>query len=207
MGKAALLVVLCLFSCAYQRDAGDRVAAPPEGIVPPPAPLTPGEQEAAASVALNDIVERRIRGEGPIYFVHAEPYREKTDTSGQRRLALVTHYRYQGDTAITSIVDISASRVLDVSETANIPVPLARAEFEQARDLALADPAVQAALGANRGNVVVEPLLLHTTSREDPMFGHRVVRLLFRVGRDYLESPIVHVDLTTRRVVVEPPRS
>jgi hypothetical protein len=207
MGKAALLVVLCLFSCAYQQDHSSRLATPPEGIVPPPAPLTAAEQEAAAIVAFNDIVERRIRGEGPIFFVHAEPYADKTDTSGQRRLALVTHYRYQGDTAITSIVDISASRVLDVRETANIPVPLARAEFEQARELALADPAVQAALGTNRGNVVVEPLLLHTASREDPLYAHRVVRLLFRMGRDYLESPIVHVDLTTRRVLIGQPRS
>ncbi|HJQ36481.1 MAG TPA: hypothetical protein VKB93_05035 [Thermoanaerobaculia bacterium] len=136
------------------------------------------------------------------YFVHAEMLQDK---AGNARLALVTHYRYAGDQTITSIVDLTARRVMDVRVTAHAGAPLSREEFDEARQLALADPAVVQALGANRDRVVVEPLLLRAPEG-DPMFGHRVVRLLFRVERDYLSAPVVHVDLTDRKVMIEPPR-
>ena len=35
------------------------------------------------------------------------------------------------------------------------------------------------------------------------IYGHRYVRLIFKVGDDYLRYPVVHVDLTEGRVLLE----
>ena len=88
-----------------------------------------------------------------------------------------------------------------------MPASLSDQEFQEARALAFADPRVVQALGAAQERLVVEPLPLGTTLPDDRFYGHRVVRLLFRIGPDYLSRPIVFVDLTDRRVLVEEPSS
>jgi len=168
-----------------------------------PTPLTDAEMQQAASIATGELRNRKL-ADDRTFFVHAEMLHDKS-APGSRR-ALVLHYRYQGDLTITTVVDLTAQRVLDVRTAAHVAAPLSQQEFEQARGLAMADPRVAEALGQNRGRVTVEPLVLHATEG-DPLYGHRVVRLLFRVERDYLSAPVVLVDLTTRQVMIEPPRS
>lgn len=165
-----------------------------------PAPLTEAEVQQAAGIAMGELRKRNF-ADSRTFFVHAEMLHDK---GGNARRALVQHYRYAGDQTITTIVDLSAGRVVDVRVAEHAPSALSREEFEEARKLAMADPRVQEALGANRGNVEVEPLVVRA-SQGDPLFGHRVVRLLFRRGRDYLTAPDVHVDLTDRKVMVRTP--
>jgi Cu2+-containing amine oxidase len=168
----------------------------------PSAPLTEAELQQAASIAMDEL-RKRNAADARTYFTHAEVLRDK---SSNARRALVVHYRYAGDQTVTSIVDLTARRVVDVRIEAHAGAPLSREEFAQASELALADPNVVNALGANRSRVTIEPLLLRAPEG-DPMFGRRVVRLLFRIDRDYLSAPVVHVDLTERRVLIEPPRN
>ena len=49
----------------------------------------------------------------------------------------------------------------------------------------------------------VEAQLTGTTDQTDPLFGHRVVNLLFRTEEGYLEIRSVTVDLTTQTVTVD----
>jgi len=117
----------------------------------------------------------------------------------------VTHYRYEGDLAILTVVNLSQRAVVSVEARPHLPVGLAQAEFERAKELALADEAVKKALGPNASKVVVEALVIRAIAEKDPYFGRRVVRLLFKLGAGYLSEPIVNVDLTAGRVEILPP--
>lgn len=143
--------------------------------------------------------------EEPIYFIGAELHRVKQDdgTSSIERHAVVSHFRYEGNLTILTYVNLSREKIVEVESVANVPARLSVEEFEIAKGLALSDPKVKKQLGADRDGIVVEPLVSHSASPEDPMFGRRVVRLLFRIGRDYLSEPIVLVDLTDRKFIIE----
>lgn len=117
---------------------------------------------------------------------------------------LVTHYRYEDDTGIETIVDLENERIVSQEATAHLPVQLTQREFARARELVLADEEVRDILGEAIETVELEPLVIRTLDREDPYFGHRVVRMLFKQGEDYRGDLRVEVDLTTREVFVEP---
>lgn len=115
----------------------------------------------------------------------------------------VRHYRYSDDAAITSLVDLRTGRIAEQVEERHAAVPLSAAELDEARALAMRDPQVARALAPHRKAIVAEPLVVRTSDPEDPWFGRRVVRLLFRVGRAYISEPLVYVDLTRREVITE----
>lgn len=161
---------------------------------------------AALSQRARDLTERaaapRRLLEGRTIYITTEKLRVKADNGEEGRpLYQVTHYRYVDDTAIVSVVDLERGAVLNQREVPHLPVMLTAEELAQARELALAQPPVREAL-ARYPNVTVEPLLVRVGNDRDPWFGHRIVRLLFRVDRDYLTRPIVYVDLTTSRVQI-----
>ena len=58
----------------------------------------------------------------------------------------MTHYRYDGDTAIVTLVNLSQRTLITVEIVAHLPTPLAAQEFSRAREPALAQAEVQAAL-------------------------------------------------------------
>lgn len=165
--------------------------------------LTAAERQQAVEIAERELTSRSLRAEGPIYVVDAELLRDKQ--SDKRRLALITHFRYQGNLAIRTLVDLGDRQVLRVESSEDPQVPLAEAELKTAIDLTLADARVQAALGEDRARVTVEGLRLLTSDPKDPLYGHRVLRMLFKVGEDYRNTPVAIVDLTTRRVSIEAP--
>ncbi|RYY26003.1 MAG: hypothetical protein EOP62_10980 [Sphingomonadales bacterium] len=113
------------------------------------------------------------------------------------------HYRYSDDVTVTSLVDLESGRVVDQIEMPHVPVPLTPGEFSEARALALRDDRIAPGLRQYGDRLVVEPLMVRTGDSKDPWFGQRVVRLLFRVGRDYLSSPVVYVNLSKRVVILE----
>ena len=160
--------------------------------------LTASEKALAADLAETAIAH--LRTPSPLYLVRTRLVREKSG----RRLAQVTHYRYDGDLAILTLVDLGEKQVREVKEEPHLTVPLAEEELRRARDLALADPRVRKELGSAVGSVEVEELVLRTADEKDEFFGHRVVRLLFLQGGIYLERPLVLVDLTAQKVVIAP---
>lgn len=180
------------------------------GIGDPPArtadaPLTREERRSAEALAEAALHRRGLRGGGRLPRVDADLYRDKeAERAGEEtRKAMVTHYRYDDDTAIVSVLDLIRREVVRVEEIPHLPVPLSEEEFERARELALSDRSVRSALPDGGEPPVVEALVVRAESPDDPIFGRRVVRLLFRQGADYLREPAVTVDLTDEQVRVE----
>jgi hypothetical protein len=146
---------------------------------------------------------RPVIAEPRTAFIGVDLVRRKGDRG--RDLApyyRVQHYRYADDTTITSLVDLETGRVAEQVEARHAPVRLGDAELAEARSLALADRRVAAAVGRYMEQLLVEPLLVRTSDPNDPWYARRVVRLLFRVGADYLTEPVVYVDLTGREVII-----
>ena len=172
--------------------------------------LTPEERTLAGQVADRALRARQlITDTRRVYLVRVEWLRDKEAESRgvADRKALVTHYRYDDDAALVTVVDLAQRTAVQVDTLPHLPTPLATEEFTRARDLALAHPEVKAALTPYGERVTAEALVTRAASREDPIFGHRVVRMMFRVGPDYLTRPIVLVDLTTGQVTIERPAS
>lgn len=198
-------LLLPLASCAaLQGEAGPvEVPALP---TPPPLALDETEQRRAGEIAERNANVAALLRPGPSYLTSVDLVRDKEaeERGAAARLALVTHYSYDGDLTVETLVDLTRGEVVEVRSASNQPTPLSTAEFERATELALDDPQVREQLPVPREQITVEPLLTRAASPDDPLFGHRIARLLFKVGRDYLSAPEVHVDLTDERVIVGP---
>ncbi|MET1112606.1 MAG: hypothetical protein ABWX67_13875 [Allosphingosinicella sp.] len=182
-------------------------AAPVAGQIPGTASDDVPLQIAARarSVAEASSRLRSMLAQPRTLFIGVELVRRKGDDNRELApLYRVLHYRYSDDTTIMSLVDVARGRVTEESEARHAPVALAAAELAEARTLALANPRVARALERYRERLLVEPLVVRTSDPSDPWFGRRVVRLLFRVGQDYVSDPVVFVDLTGREVIVQP---
>jgi hypothetical protein len=168
--------------------------------------LSAEDRQVAGELATAGLQQRAmIPPEDPrVYLVDVQELRDKHDESqSDPRRALVTHYRYQDDTAIQSVVDLAGKSVENVETLRHVAVPLADEEVKAALTLAKSDGRVAEIM--NRPGVVTEHLLLSTASNDDPLYGYRIVRLMFRVDRDYVRAPIVLVNLTRRSVTLEEP--
>jgi hypothetical protein len=166
-----------------------------------PAPVA----ERARSVAERSPGLRASLAQPRTVFIGVDLIRGKGEDREPPPLHRVRHYRYADDVTVTTVVDLRTGRVTEQIEEPHAAVALSSGELDEARTLAFADRRVVEALGRARDRLVVEPLVVRTADREDPWFGRRVVRLLFRLGADYLSNPVVYVDLTRREVVVQPP--
>lgn len=164
-------------------------------------PDTLTSAERALAGRLSEEAVRPLRTEAPMYLVSMELLRPKAPDDA--RQAVVTHYRYDRDLAILTTVDLARGRLVALDTVPHLAVAFAQEEVEAARRLARADERVRRALAPYGDRVRIEALPLRTASREDRLFGHRVLRLLFRVPRGYLEEPVVLVDLTTEEVIIE----
>lgn len=140
-----------------------------------------------------------------VVYVGTEVVRTKTsdENDDPRKSYLVIQYRYDDDTAIHSIVRPADGFVLEQREFPHLATSLGRNEMKAARALAMKAPRVRKELGKDVDRVDVEALVIRAADAKDPWFARRVVRLLFRLGRDYRRSPIVVVDLTNNTVLVE----
>ncbi len=188
------------------------------GCAPTPAPSLAPSTKLVASEDVPDSVAQTARDlaekqpalqatllKARVVYIGTELVRQKTaeGEDSPRKIHRVIHYRYDDDTAILSVVSVGEAAVLEQREIPHLPVSLSRKELDTASDLAMKDPRVREALGKDVARVQIEALVIRTASVEDRWFGHRVVQLLFRVGRDYRHSPRVVVDLTKGAVLVE----
>jgi hypothetical protein len=165
---------------------------------------TVAETSRAFAMAEQAIQAKGLRTTGPFYNISAELYREKNAPT-RNRLILVTSYRYSGDVAILSYVDLTKGVVTRVDTVAHTNVHLSEAEYLLAKEKALSHPKVRQQLGEYLSQIKVEAMVSHSAYEKDPLFGHRVVRLLFKVpGSGYLAQPIIFVDLTANQVLIDP---
>lgn len=206
-----LLVVLVLSACATSRrdyppgGQAERFEGRP-ALRNQDVGLSTEEQALALEIGEAFLVSRGaiVQEDGRYFAIGAELFRDKQDTIPTRK-AVATFYRYAGDLTLLSYVNLTTRQVFDVDSIANLPTALSAAELERARRLALDDTRVVSALGQYVDSVTVEGLVLHAPTAEDRFFGKRVVTLLFRVGRDYVKTPDVIVDLTDEEVMVGEP--
>ena len=198
------LVIAWLFAAAAL--CGPRAVIAQERA--PGEELSEAEREVARQAVVEASRELRLLVRRPLAIGRIELLREKGPggEDSPERLALVTVYRYEGNLGILATVNLARRVVVAVDSVPGLPVSLSPEEFQRARDLAFAEERVRAALGERGGSVVIEPLVLRASDRTDSLYGHRVVRLLFRLDHDYLSDPIVLVDLTDERVLLETAR-
>jgi hypothetical protein len=196
-------VVAVLAVCAAL--SGPALQAQDDEEFTKPFQLTEAEKLLAVQLADQAINSRGLRNGSALYLVETELLREKPAIEGQaeKRLARITHYRYDGDLSIFTLIDLSAQSARKMDVTPHAPVPFSHEEYKAAGDLALAHPRVRAALGSRESLVKAEGLALRTSSPGDRFFGHRVLRMMFRLEDDYLVEPIALVDLTAQTVEIE----
>lgn len=198
------LAVVALLLTAAQTPAQEPEPAPDsvaqaDTVVLPDTLL---DEERVLAVSLAEAAVAPLRTSSPIYVVDLRLTRR--GSADQPRHALVTHYRYDGDLAILTTVDLGAQQAVTQDTVPHMDVPLAEEEVARARELALADPQVRRALGPDLEGLVVEPMIIRAVSPSDPLFGHRLVSLLLASQQG--GSAEVSVDLTAEEVWVEEPR-
>jgi hypothetical protein len=208
--SSGLAFALLVTACTVARESSDRAASDerPARQTANRDVLTAAERELAAELVRGaDRAAPAFATDRPMYLVDMELLRSKEDES--RRMALVTHYRYEGNMAVRSVVDLTARRVLEVEMTPDVPVPFAEEELERARELALADEQLRIVIVDNldgftsaRPGYEIQGLGMRAASPEDPLYGHRVVSLLFDTPSGYITGVEVVVDLTTETVQV-----
>ncbi len=186
------------------REAGfEDIEKLPPALLDVPAPLTERERALAIRLAENELAARDL-GAGA-YVVDVERIRGKRtpqDRPPVPRLASVMHYRATDDTAFRSLVDLGRREVRTVEVLPHHPAPLAPQELETAADLARRNPDVRRVLGRELDRAEIQALVNRFGSTEDPLYGHRVLDLLFLTPSGYVTGLEVLVDLTDERVLV-----
>jgi hypothetical protein len=189
------LAPLCLAAALLPSRGGE--------AIPGPGQLSAGERAAVRKLAEQALRERDLL-KGKTYLTRIEVY---ADAARKERHAIAIYYRYEGDLGILVHVDVGAGKVTQVEAVPHLPTSLADEELAEAEKLARADPAVARALAryADGPKIEVDAQMALTVDPKDPNYHHRVVRLNFRRGREYLlRVPTVDVDLTTGTVRAQP---
>jgi Cu2+-containing amine oxidase len=171
------------------------------------APLTSEERTLATRLAEQALKSNRLFTDRKMYLTEARIHRDSASEERGvfERMAVLTYYRYEGDLSIQVFINLAGQRVFGVKQFPNFPPPLSADEYELAKELALSHPQLKDELAPSSDRLVVEALTTRSGSPQDPLFRHRVVYLLFRVGQRYLiQQWMVFVDLTTEKVILKP---
>ncbi len=224
-GLAAVLIAAALF--APPAPAQTQPPPHPPAAPRPLDPLTTEEEKIAEQVALEDSRVRELLGTGRRKLVSVSlftlkpPSTERPPDTGGRpawlgRYAEVVFFRYEGESGVRAVVNLEHRKVIEAGRVESRDVPLDETDVSEALGLALRDAEVVKALGAEAsryraqvkvgaaaGRYVVQGLRVLGAEESDPCWSHRCLRLLFREGDVYRSEPIVIVDLTAQKVVVE----
>jgi hypothetical protein len=201
-------VVVCIIASASALLASAQQPTqpvPPRGPLPLD-PLTAQERRTAERVARADPRVRELVGErgrlSYIEFVSIKPEQESERLA--HRHAEVVFLQANAEYGVRAVVRLGASStVMTVDKVSERDVPMTADDLEAARKLALESPEVRAVAEPRLEKARVEGLRVVGADDTDPCYRGRCVRLLFKVGNDYLSDPIVVVDLTTSRVTVQ----
>ncbi len=192
-------------------------------------PLTGDEEAAAERIARADSRVKEVLGAQGVRLVAATPVLIKRGESPEqvdvrKREIEVVLFRPEGEVGALVLVNLQQNGVASVQRLASAQVPFTDDDLNDAFQLALRNPQVQSALGGAASTFHIQRtrspgtesaatengvsgLPLRSNDPKDPCSKHRCLQLLFRRGADYLSEPIVTVDLTVKRVMVETRRS
>lgn len=196
-----LSLALCLVHCAHRPPQPSTQPSRPQVLDP----LSDAERKTAEQAALVDPRVRELLGErGRLSYVEFVALKSGDETAPAARHAEVVFSRLDADYGVRAVVVLDGgARVLSVDRIAGENVPLTQADLEDARKLALQSAELRGALGARAEKATVEGLRILATEESDPCYHRRCLRLMFKIGRDYLSEPIVIVNLSTGSVMLE----
>jgi hypothetical protein len=208
---ASLLVTV---ACALSAGAGIGLAASVQGGAAPQQPrrpqpldpLTAAERTTAEKMARADSRVRELLGEGGrvgyLEFIALKSDREDQEMTA--RHAEISFLRQDAAYGVRAIVRVSPDpAVISVDKVPEQDVPMTAVDLDAARKLALASPELRSFADTRLDKATVEGLRVVSTDESDPCYGRRCIRLLFKIGNDYLSEPIVVVNLTTNAVSVQ----
>jgi len=173
-------------------------------------PLASSEIELARAILLSDARVKASLGETARYrIVNVERHEEaKAVAVTAPRRADVVLYNYTKDQTISAVVRLAGNpQVDDLTITTEYPPALSPEELEEARQLALADPAVQAKLqlagvsDTGADSLIVTHLYGRAIDGQDACFTHRCIALFFNTKEALLFTATV--DLSAQRVQVQ----
>jgi hypothetical protein len=171
-------------------------------------PLNLQEIAIAKSALLGSVTVRQSLGSQPYYtIINVERHNEPKGTTSSGRRADVILYNYTTNETISAVVSVAGGspRIDAMRVTKDPPPPLGADETEAARQMALANPAVQtrllgAGVAASDPSLIVTHLFGRTDDTRDPCAKNRCVLLFFNTPAQFLFPAVV--DLTERKVRV-----
>jgi hypothetical protein len=168
-----------------------------ESVDPALEPLTPREERQAVNALVQDVGV----GDQQVEVVSVDRHEED-----DQRSADVILYNYDTEETIAGVVSLEPRPVVEeVAVTPEQALGLGAEEVEQAQQLALADPTVQAelrAIGVTERELIITHLRFETELPDDPCSTDRCVLLFFNTAEAALDlQPIVN--LTTGEVAIQ----
>lgn len=172
-------------------------------------PLTPAEIAQAKSLLLNDGRVKQNLGNNSRFRILSVERREQPKDAkfATQRGASVTLYIYTKDETMVVAVRLGNNAGVDALVTTRRAQPaLSPEELEEAKQLAMANPAVQfqlgkAGLSGRSEDLIVTYLFAKSVNEQDACATHRCVILFFNTPNAVLDvTPVV--DLSAQRVQV-----
>jgi hypothetical protein len=208
--RALLTIVLgaaALVAGPVGSGAQDQPARIEEFEDPALQPLTAEEVDQAIEAVGSDERAQVLSGQR-VQAVTVERHEEGKDAPAGQRRADVVWYNYDTNETVSAVVSLADGPQLDeLTVSEGPPIGFGREELEEARQLALAHPTVQAELRAaglagREGELVVTHMQVQAVSPDDPCRTDRCVALFLNT-RDAVLGVQPIVNLTTREVEVE----
>lgn len=202
----ATLVLAVQLLAAQGRDEAVRIEEQEERALQP---LTAAEIQQATTVLQGDNrILQSLASSQRVRTVFVERYEDDKDAPMSTRRAHVVLYNYDTNETTSVLVTLGPRpQVEELTVTKDQPPGLSTQEVEEAKQLALAHPAVQAKLRAaglaGRGHeLIITHLLARAAAPDDPCTTHRCVALFFNT-RDAVVDIAPVVDLTIGEVEMQ----
>jgi Cu2+-containing amine oxidase len=194
---ATLLTAPALLVQPLAAQAPDEDVVIEESVDPALEPLTPREERQAVGALERDLGVGAQRVE----VVSVDRHEEDDERSAD-----VVLYNYDTEETIAAVVSLEPRPVVaEVAVTPEQAPGLGPEEVEQAQQLALADPTVQAelsAIGVTEGELIITHIRFQTELADDPCSTDRCVLLFFNTADAALDlQPLVN--LTTAEVALQ----
>lgn len=172
-------------------------------------PLSTAEKQQAITVLQSDNrALRSLAGSQRVRTILIERHEEDKGAPTGKRRADVVLYNYDTNETTSAVVTLGPLPGVEyLTVTRDHPPGLSTQEVEEAKQLALAHPTVQARLRAadlagREHELIITHLLARAAAPDDPCSTHRCVALFFNTRDAVLDIKPV-VDLTTEEVEIQ----
>ena|SRR5262245_15276968 len=181
------------------------------GAQDPRSELTGAERTALLKeVAASKEFATAIKESKKVVPVRVRTYTEAVDGKPEARFAEVLHFNYADGRTIRTVYNRTDGRIVRVESLEAYPTPLADSELARAKQIAEKSEARAEFVRRNGDRVEVTYLAPVIADPKHPLFGKRLVTLIYRTKADpkqadqTADSLNVQVNLTDEELVKEP---